>query len=262
MRIPREFARDRKVLLSLIVNDLRARYLTNYLGVIWVFIQPVATTIILWFVFQFGFKATPHNDFPFVLWLVCGLVPWFFIVESLNSGCSSVRENSFLVKKIVFRVSLLPLVKLGSALVVHIFFVIILITLFMVYGYSPTLFWLQVVYYVICLSALLLAMAWITSSVVIFFPDLSQLVSMAVQFGFWLTPIFWDINAIHNKAVDYLRFNPFAYIVEGFRDSLIRGVWFWERWEQTVAFWVILTVLMLVGLRTFKKLRPHFADVL
>lgn len=262
MRIFREFARDRRVLLNLISNDLRARYLTNYLGILWVFIQPVATTVILWFVFQFGFKAAPHNDFPFVLWLVCGLVPWFFIVEALNSGCSSVKENSFLVKKIVFRVSLLPLVKLGSALMVHLFFVCILVLLFLAYGYAPTVYWLQVVYYIVCLFALLLAIAWITSSVVIFFPDLSQLVSMAVQFGFWLTPVFWDINAMHSRAAAYLQFNPFAYIVEGFRDSLIRGVWFWERSEQTIVFWIVLIILMLVGLRTFKKLRPHFADVL
>ncbi|WLG83408.1 ABC transporter permease [Pseudomonas cucumis] len=262
MRMFREFARDRRVLLSLIANDLRARYLTNYLGVLWVFIQPVATTVILWFVFQFGFKAAAQNDFPFVLWLVCGLVPWFFIVEALNSGCSSVKENSFLVKKIVFRVSLLPLVKLGSALMVHIFFVCILILLFLVYGYTPTIYWFQVIYYIVCLFALLLAIAWITSSVVIFFPDLSQLVSMAVQFGFWLTPVFWDINAMQSRAVKYLQFNPFSYVVEGFRDSLIRGVWFWDRLEQTIVFWIVLTVLILVGLRTFKKLRPHFADIL
>ena len=101
---------DRRILLSLVSNDLRARYLTNYLGFLWVLIQPCATTLILWFVFQFGFKAAPHGDFPFVLWLVCGLVPWFFTVEALNSGCTAVKENSFLVKKIVFKVSLLPLV--------------------------------------------------------------------------------------------------------------------------------------------------------
>lgn len=253
---------DRRILLSLISNDLRARYLTNYLGFLWVFIQPCATTLILWFVFQFGFKAAPHGDFPFVLWLVCGLVPWFFTVEALNSGCTAVKENSFLVKKIVFKVSLLPLVKLSSAVLVHIFFVFILLLLFVIYGYSPNLYWLQVGYYIACLFMLLLAIAWITSSVVIFFPDLSQLVAMATQFGFWLTPVFWDIDAIQGRAVSYLRLNPFAYIVEGFRDSLIRGIWFWERPTQTLFFWGVLIVLTLVGWRTFKKLRPHFADVL
>ncbi|SDT37216.1 ABC transporter permease [Pseudomonas granadensis] len=253
---------DRRILVSLISNDLRARYLTNYLGFLWVFIQPCATTLILWFVFQFGFKAAPHGDFPFVLWLVCGLVPWFFTVEALNSGCTAVKENSFLVKKIVFKVSLLPLVKLSSAVLVHVFFVFILLLLFVIYGYEPNLYWLQVAYYIACLFMLLLAIAWITSSVVIFFPDLSQLVAMATQFGFWLTPVFWDIDAIQGRAASYLRLNPFAYIVEGFRDSLIRDVWFWQRPTQTLFFWGVMIVLMFVGWHTFRKLRPHFADVL
>lgn len=253
---------DRRILLSLVANDLRARYLTNYLGFLWVFIQPCATTLILWFVFQFGFKVAPHGDFPFVLWLVCGLVPWFFTVEALNSGCTAVKENSFLVKKIVFKVSLLPLVKLSSAVIVHVLFVFILLLLFVIYGYEPNRYWLQVGYYMACLFMLLLAITWITSSVVIFFPDLSQLVAMLTQFGFWLTPVFWDIGAIQGRAASYLRLNPFAYIVEGFRDSLIREVWFWERPTQTIFFWGVLTLLALVGWRTFKKLRPHFADVL
>jgi lipopolysaccharide transport system permease protein/teichoic acid transport system permease protein len=213
-------------------------------------------------VFQFGFKSAPHNDFPFVLWLVCGLVPWFFIVEALNSGCSAVKENSFLVKKIVFKVSLLPLVKLSSALIVHIFFTSILILLFLVYGYTPSLYWLQVVYYSGCLFLLLLGIAWITSSVVVFFPDLSQLVAMATQFGFWLTPVFWDINSMQGKAASYLRLNPFSYIVEGFRDSMIRNTWFWQRQEETMIFWGVVIVMLLLGSRIFKKLRPHFADVL
>ena len=262
MRIFRELARNHRVLLSLILNDLRTRYLTNYLGILWVFIQPVATTLILYFVFQFGFKAPAHTSFPFVLWLVCGLVPWFFIVESLNSGCASVKEYSFLVKKIVFEVSLLPLVKLGSALVVHMFFISILVVLLLVYGYKPTVYWFQIVYYVCCLFALLLAFAWVTSSMVVFFPDLAQLVSMAAQFGFWLTPVFWDIDAMGSPLSEYLRLSPFAYVVEGFRDTFIREIWFWDRLKQTMFFWGIVIVLMFAGRRIFKKLRPHFADVL
>ena len=189
-------------------------------------------------------------------------MPWFFIVEALNSGCSSIRENSYLVKKIVFNVSLLPVVKLGSAVVVHCFFVLVFIALLLIYGYMPTLYWLQVFYYIFCMFSLLLAVAWITSSVAIFFPDLHQLISMGVQFGFWLTPVFWNIDNMAGGVAGFLRFSPFSYVVEGFRDSFIRGVWFWDRIDQTLVFWAVVIALMLTGLRIFKKLRPHFADVL
>lgn len=250
------------ILLSLIINDLKARYLTNYLGFLWVLIQPCATALILWFVFEYGFKAPPHQDYPFILWLACGLIPWFYIAESLNTGCHAVKDNGFLVKKIVFNVSLLPIVKIASALAVHCLFICILFGLFLAYGYSPSAHWLQLGYYVICLSALLLSLAWLTSAIVIFFPDLSQIIAMMTQLGFWLTPVFWDIKALSNSVSQYFYLNPFTYIVEGFRDSMIRGIWFWEHPTQSAVFWVGVIILALASRYTFQRLRPHFSDVM
>lgn len=251
-----------RILFSLIANDLKARYLTNYLGFLWVLIQPCATVLILWFVFEHGFKTPAQHDYPFLLWLTCGLIPWFFISESLNTGCQAVKDHSFLVKKIVFNVSLLPFVKLASALLIHLMFVSILIGLFLSYGYAPTAHWAQLVYYVTCLSLLLLSLAWFTSAVVVFFPDLTQLIAMVTQLGFWLTPVFWDITALPDGIARYIHLNPFTYVVEGFRDSLVRGVWFWEHPIQTTLFWSVLMLMAFIGHRTFKKLRPHFADVM
>ena len=114
--------RNRKLLWQMTKRDFRQRYLGSYLGILWAFIQPAITVLIFWFVFQVGFKAMPVENFPFILWLVCGMFPWFFISESILSATNSVIESSFLVKKIVFRVELLPIVKIMSALVVHIFF--------------------------------------------------------------------------------------------------------------------------------------------
>lgn len=253
---------DRRILFSLISNDLKSRYLTNYLGFLWAFIQPCATALILWVVFEFGFRAAPQSNVPFILWLICGLIPWFFIVEGLSSGCSAIRENSFLVKKIVFKVSLLPVVKIASALIVHTFFVLILCSLFMLYGYPPSIYWLQLFYYISCTAILLLAIAWLTSSIVVFFSDLTQIVGMVIQFGFWLTPVFWNIDSMGASFSEILRLNPFAYIIEGVRDSMIKQVWFWEKPIETFVFWLGVLILLVSSIIIFKRLRPHFADVL
>ncbi len=75
------------------------------------------------FVFQVGFKAQPVDNFPFILWLVAGMLPWFFFADAISTGTNSIIENSYLVKKVVFRVSLLPIIKLLSALSIHLFFI-------------------------------------------------------------------------------------------------------------------------------------------
>lgn len=261
-RFFRDLVQNRRLLSDLVKNDFKSRYLQNYLGILWAFVQPVATIVIFWFVFQVGFKAAPVQDTPFIIWLIAGMIPWFFLAEAWQSATTSVLDNSFLVKKIVFRVSLLPIVKITSALMIHGFFLLLMLGIFMFYGYEPNLYWLQVIYYLFASLILLLGMAWITSSVVIFFRDLGQIVSMLVQFFFWLTPVFWMISMVPEQYRFWFELNPAYYITQGYRDALIDQVWFWEKPEQALMFWSITLVTFVLGALIFRKLRPHFADVL
>ena len=253
---------NKRLLWSLIKNDFRQRYLGNVLGIAWAFIQPTATILIFWFVFQVGFKSQPVDNFPFILWLVAGMFPWFFFAEALSTGTNSIIANAFLVKKVVFRVSLLPIIPLFSALIVHLFFIFFMFGMFLYYGYTPDIYALQLFYYLFALSILILGLSWITSSVVVFFRDMGQLVSMLIQFGFWLTPIFWSMKMIPEKYHWIIELNPMVYIIDGYRNSMIYHKWFWEDMHMTLYYWSITLALFILGGLTFKKLRPHFADVL
>jgi ABC-type polysaccharide/polyol phosphate export permease len=245
-----------------VINDFRQRYLGSYLGILWAFIQPTITVLIFWFVFQVGFKSQPVNDVPFILWLIAGMFPWFFFNDALSNATNAVMENSYLVKKIVFKVSFLPIIKILSALIVHLFFIFFMYGLFMVYGYGFDLYWLQVFYYLGAMIVLILGISYITSSVVIFFRDMGQLVAMLLQFGFWMTPIFWSIDMVPVKYQWLIKLNPLYYIVEGYRDSMIHHVWFWEKPMLTLYFWVVALGMLWLGFSTFRRLKPHFADVL
>lgn len=258
----KDISNSRKLIIELTKKDLQSRYLGSYLGIFWAFIQPTITILIFWFVFQVGFKARPVDDFPFILWLMCGMIPWFFFSESLSCATNSVLDNSYLVKKVVFRVSILPLIKILSALFVHVFFILFLFLMFAIYHYEPTVHNLQVIYYLICTIALVVGLSWITSSLVIFLKDVGQVVAMMLQFGFWLTPIFWSLKMVPEKFHFIIKLNPFYYIAEGYRDAFIYHKWFWEHAHLTPYFWVLTGTLFLCGAYVFRRLRPHFADVL
>jgi lipopolysaccharide transport system permease protein/teichoic acid transport system permease protein len=253
---------DYRLLYTLSKNDFKQKYLGSYLGIAWAFIQPSITVLIFWFVFQVGFKSQPVNDVPFILWLVAGMFPWFFFADSVANATNVVIENAYLVKKIVFKVSMLPLIKIASALVVHLFFIVFMFVLFRVYGYHFDLHWLQIFYYLGAMMVLILGVSYMTSALVIFFKDIGQLVAMLLQFGFWMTPIFWAIDTIPQKYHFWINLNPMAYIVEGYRDSMINHIWFWEKPLMTLYFWVVAFIMIAVGFATFKKLKPHFSDVL
>ena len=253
---------NRNFLWQMTKRDFRQRYLGSYLGILWAFIQPAVTVLIFWFVFQVGFKSTPVNNFPFILWLVCGMFPWFFLSDSVLSATNSIIESSYLVKKIVFRVELLPIVKIISALIVHIFFVAILFAMFAVYGYPISIYNFQVVYYVLAMICLSLGISWLTSSLTVFLRDVGQFVGMILQFGFWGTPIFWNLKMVPEQFQFFLKLNPAYYLVEGYRQSFIYKEWFWEHLHLTAYFWCVTVIMMIIGAWCFKKLRPHFADVL
>ncbi len=253
---------NKQLLWSLIKNDFKQKYVGNFLGIFWAFIQPTVTVLIFWFVFQVGFKSKPVGDFPFILWLMAGMFPWFYFAEALSNSTNSILQNSFLVKKIVFRVSLLPLIPLFSSLIVHLFFIVFMFLMFIYYGFNPNIYWLQIIYYLFAVSVLLLGISLITSSVVVFFKDMGQIVAMLIQFGFWLTPIFWSISTVPQKYHWIIKLNPLVYIIDGYRDSMINHKWFWEHPFATIYFWVFSLTILAIGAITFKKLKPHFADVL
>lgn len=261
--LPGELHQNRKLIMRLAKNDFKTKYAGSYLGIVWAFVQPVVTILVYWFVFS-TMRAGMARQVPYVLWMIAGMVPWFFFQDSLNNGTNSLVEYSYLVKKVVFKISILPIVKLVSALFVHLFFIAVVLVLYTAMGYFPGLSVIQVVYYSFSMFILVLGITYLTSAVVVFFRDLSQIISICLQVSVWLTPIMWNFEDLHlSGIITYIfKLNPMYYIVEGYRDALITGRWFWERPVLTLYYWVFTLVVFWLGTRVFKRLRVHFADVL
>ena len=253
---------SRNLIFELTKNDFKKKYLGSYLGILWAFIQPTITIFIFWFVFEVGFKSKPTENFPFIIWLVSGMIPWFFFSDSLTGATWSIIENSYLVNKVVFRVSILPVIKILSALIIHLFFIGFLFIMLVLYGYSPSVYYFQVIYYLAATIILVLGLSWITSSLVIFLRDVGQAVGVFLQFAFWATPIFWSIKILPAKYQFFIKLNPVYYIIEGYRDTFMYHRWFWEDIGSTGYFWVVTLVIFVGGALIFRKMRPHFADVL
>lgn len=258
----KEINNSKELIFKLSKNDFLTKYASSQLGIFWAFVQPLLTVLVYWFVFQIGFRVVPVENVPYLLWLLCGLVPWFFFSEALINSTNSLLEYSYLVKKVVFKISILPLIKIISSLFIHLFFLIFIEYIFIFYGYIPSIFNVQILYYLICIISLLVSLSFLTSSIVVFFRDLSQIISIIMQFGVWLTPILWQPSMFSEKYQFILKLNPLYYIVEGYRDSLFNNIWFWEKPKQTLLFWSICFVCFVLGAIVFKKLKPHFSDVL
>lgn len=267
--IPLEAWRSRKLILQLSKNDFRTKFAGSYLGTVWAFVQPIVTVVVYWFVFEKGLKAGGINtkagiDVPFVLWLVAGLIPWFFFQEAWSGGTNALVEYSYLVKKVVFKISILPIVKVVSALFVHAFFIVFTLVLYAAYQYYPDIYTIQILYYSFSLMVFVLGLSYATSAIVVFFRDLSQIVNILLQIGVWMTPIMWNIDSMDLSPVllQIFKLNPLYYVVAGYRESLITKTWFWENPTLSIYFWVVTILLFGIGTAIFRRSKVHFADVL
>jgi teichoic acid transport system permease protein len=267
--IPVELYRDRKLIGRLSYNDFKTRFSGSFFGMFWAFVQPVVMILVFWFVFGHALGAGREAfaegvEVPFVLFLVSGLVPWFFFSESLTGGTNALLGYSYLVKKVVFKISILPIVKVFSSLFVHVFFVGVILLLFLVMGYFPGWYALQVIYYSLGLFLLVLALSYLTCSVVVFFKDLKEVINIGLMVGIWMTPILWNLETMTtNPTIIFLfNLNPVYYVISGYRNSLISQVGFWERPLLSLYFWGFVIVMGVIGMLTFKRLKVHFADVL
>lgn len=267
--LPHELYLNRKLILTLSKNDFKTKYAGSYLGIVWAYIQPIVTILVYWFVFQKGLKANDLTlregvQVEYVLWFIAAIVPWFFFAEAWGSATNALIEYAYLVKKVVFKISILPIIKILSALYVHVAFVGFVVIIYLCYGYFPDLYYLQIIYYSICIFMLVLGLSYATSAIVVFFKDLSQIISIILQVGMWMTPIMWNLEGIDMSAPLKMIFklNPMYYIVSGYRDTFIYKVWFFEHPNLTLYFWVFTLVMFGVGTFLFKRLKTHFADVL
>jgi teichoic acid transport system permease protein len=253
---------NRRLLFSLAWKDFRRRFAGSYFGTAWAFIQPLLTMAIYWVAFQYGFRSGNIGDVPFLLWFTAGIVPWFFISEAISSGSGSLLEYSYLVKKVIFNIDILPLVKIISSLFIHFFFVGILFVVCLAKGYPPTAYTLQLLYYLACAIAFAFAISLTCSALIVFFRDLGQIISISLLIGMWSTPLFWDVGIVPDKYRFIVKMNPFNYITAGYRDSFTEGVWFWQKYNQSLYFWVVTLMLLVFGGFVFNRLKPHFSDVL
>jgi ABC-type polysaccharide/polyol phosphate export permease len=254
--------RYRGVIWVMAKHDLAARYVGTIGGPFWAIFHPLATVVVYWAVFSLGFKATGPSGMPFVVYFVCGLVPWLLFNNTIIANVSAVTARPHLVKKIVFPTEVLPIVNLVSEAFTHVAMLVILLGVISYYGYKPSPYFLQTAYYFFALCFFVVGLSWILSSLQVFHRDIGQGMTMLLNFWFWLTPIVWTNEMVPEEYRWALQLNPVAYVVEGYRQSLLHQQAAWTNLNAGVCYWLTAAVVLIVGAYVFRRLKPEFADVL
>ena len=254
----------RQQIFKLAKADLVKTYRGAALGWAWAIIKPAVTIFVYWFAFQIGLRAGRDvNGFPFFLWLISGVIPWFYMSDMITGGTEAVRKYSYLVTKMKFPVSTIPTFVSISKFMVHIVLLIIVILIFVGMGYFPDLYILQLPFYMILNFIFFTIFSLFSSILASMSKDFANLVKSLVTAIFWLSGIIYNINTINTPWLKkLLMINPVTFLVEGYRNCFINQTWFWEQPKRLMYFGIILLILIIFAIWTYKRLRKEIPDVL
>ena len=259
------------LLITLVQRDLSARYKGSVLGNFWTLIQQLTQLIIYTYVFSVVLKVKLNsaqlpqsslagNNLLFALWLFAGLIPWGAITASLIASSGSVTAQPNLVKKVVFPLTLIPLVPIVTAFIDS---TIGLVMLIVALGlFAQTVHWTLLLLPLVWIPQLLLTagLGYMVASLTVFLRDIPQTLSIGISFLFYLTPIMYPQEMIPPPFRNWVRWNPFSVVSELYRDLTLWGS-LQHGWEW-IYLWMLSAVIFVLGTWMYRRLSPAFADVL
>jgi lipopolysaccharide transport system permease protein len=248
---------------SLVVRDIRARYVGSFLGLFWSVIHPLSQLAIYYFVFSVILKVKLGPEYGgthFAVWLLVGLLPWMLFSEVVMRAPSAVLEQANLIKKTVFPSEILPFSHLAAALVNHFIALSVIMSFIVFIGAGLSLKALLLMPYMIGVGISAMGLSWLLSAFNVFLRDIGQIIGVFINIWFYFTPIFYPKSLIPDSLQWLLELNPMLHAVEGYRMGLLG-----QNPPDIFGLVYLFTVgifLFVIGGLVFKRLKPAFADVL
>lgn len=253
----------RELLYFLVWRDVKVRYKQTALGVMWIILQPILSTVI--FTVLFGvLLQVPHGDVPYPLFALAALVPWNYFSSSLTKSSTSVVQSSNLVTKVYFPRLIIPLAGVLSGLVDFAITLIVLALLMVYYGVMPGSAILLLPLFLLLAMLTALGFGLWLSALNVRYRDVTYLMPFLVQVWMYVTPVIYGTSILPERYRFVLGLNPMTGVVEGFRWALLGSQLSTARPPDILfAISVLITAVVLAtGLIYFRQTERSFADII
>lgn len=240
----------------------------NYLGMGWELLNPLIQIGVYWLIFGTGMRDGAGVDVggrtvPFIFWLISGMAVWFFINGNIMAGTKSVYNRLGMLSKMSFPLSTIPMYVILTNFYSHLMLVgAVAVIFFFAESVSISIHIIQLVYYMVATIIFLFSLSLITSTLATLVRDVTMIVQAIMRLMFFITPLIWVPENLPPLFQQLMRFNPLAYLVNGYRDSFLGTGWFWDNLTQTAYFWSVVLLLLTFGSALHVRFRKYFIDYL
>jgi ABC-type polysaccharide/polyol phosphate export permease len=223
-----ELIQYRNLIGSLVIRDLKVRYKSSVLGFVWSLLNPLLMMMVFTFVFTYVFPGNQRRAYP-VFFLV-GLLPWQFFANSINLTTRSIVDNAPLIRKVYFPRRALPIAGVVSHLVNFLLALLVLFALFPVFRIGIT-HWILLLPLIVLIQMLFtLGLAFLLSTLNVFYRDAQHIMETLMLIWFFLTPIFYSLEDMQPRLIGRTNLhdliytlNPMASLIRAYRAVLYQG---------------------------------------
>ena len=255
----------RTLLWQFALRNVSSRYRGSFLGLFWSFVQPLLMLCVYTFVFSIVFHSrwpdvAIDNRGAFAIIMFCGMAVYNIFSESVLLNVGVVVNNANLVKKVIFPLEILPLAQVISSTILALqWFVLLFIGVFIV-RFSPSFTMLLLPLVLIPLGCLSLGVSYFVASIGVYVRDTQYVVGVILQIMFFMTPIFYPVNALPEKYRWPLKINPLGYLIEDCRRIFLFGQL--PDWKRLGLVFLVSLIVLQLGFFWFRKTKKGFADVI
>lgn len=253
----KELYNYRQLLKSNVRKEIRGKYKGSFLGVLWSFVNPLLTTLVYAIVFPFILRGGQEHYTTFI---VIAILPWSWFTTVISQGTNTILTNGGIIKKVYFPREILPLSIAVSGLINFLISCIIIMIFLFCSGIGFSFYILLLPLIVIVQFILSFAIVLITSSIDVYVRDLEYIVNFFISMLFYATPVLYSMEMFPKKIQMLLHLNPMATIIESYRN-----IFFYQQMPNLMGLFLVFIfsiVLLLIGIRIFKKLEKGFAEEL
>ncbi|MFD1429517.1 ABC transporter permease [Lacticaseibacillus mingshuiensis] len=244
--------------------DEHAEYQSHYLGLAWEILNPIIQVGVYYLVFGMGLRGNRSvNGVPFIAWMLIGMSAWLFMNTSMNRSSKSITGKLYVISKMQFPVSTLPSVTIVSNLTAYWAMLAVAVFSVLVSGVPITIYWLQFFYYFICMIAFTFAMAIFSATMTVLVRDYQFILQSILRVMLYLSGAIWNLtgSGLPPKLVKFLQLNPIYYVINGYRSAFLSDGLIWENKKATLLFWLITSIILVIGCHLHVKFRARFVDL-
>lgn len=250
-------------IISSIKTEFRSRFVRSKFGGFWMVLHPLALVLIYALILsQIMTAKLPEvvSQYAYPIYILSGMVGWTLFSEIFSKSLTVFIENGNLIKKMAFPKLALPIITVGSSFVNFLLFFVMIFVVFGFFGHLPfhALYWLP--FLVILTVGLALGIGLFFGILNVFIRDIGQVMSIILQFWFWLTPIVYMMSIVPINYHWLFMLNPMTGITMGYQNILLYD----KAPDLTLLIYpsVFAFVFLVLAMIIFKKANEEMADVL